>query len=52
MKTKKIVITGCPATGKSSIVEHLVSKGFYCMKEVSRDLTLKAQKEGVDQLFL
>ena len=52
MKTKKIAITGGPATGKSSIVEHLVSKGFYCMKEISRALTLKAQKEGVDQLFL
>lgn len=52
MKTKKIVITGGPGTGKSSIIHALEAKGEHCVHEISREVTLEAQKEGVDQLFL
>ena len=51
-KIKKIVITGGPASGKTSIINQLMNKGHVCMEEISRKITLKAQNEGVDQLFL
>ena len=52
MKSKKIVITGGPGTGKSSIIHNLEDKGEKCLHEISRQVTLEAQKEGIDQLFL
>ena len=52
MQNKKIVITGGPGTGKSSIINYLESQGYNCLHEVSRQITLEAQKEGVEQLFL
>lgn len=52
MKTKKIVITGGPGTGKSSIIRNLESQGHECLHEISRQVTLEAQKQGIDQLFL
>lgn len=52
MKTKKIVITGGPGTGKSSIIHKLESRGHACLHEISRQVTLEAQKEGIAQLFL
>ena len=52
MKKSKIVITGGPGTGKSSIIRELESKGEKCFHEISRDVILEAKKEGIDQLFL
>lgn len=52
MKTRKIVITGGPGTGKSSIVHELERRGETCLHEISRQVTLEAQKEGIAQLFL
>lgn len=52
MKTKKIVITGGPGTGKTSIVNGLEENGYPCLHEISRQIILEAQKKGVDQLFL
>ena len=52
MDTKKIVITGGPGTGKSSIIEELGNRGFICFEEISRQVTLDARKKGFDQLFL
>jgi len=49
---KRIVITGGPGTGKSSIIKNLEKKGFDCLHEVSREITAAAQREGVAQLFL
>ena len=49
---QKIVLIGGPGTGKSSILNELISRGFDCMPEISREVTLKAQQKGVDQLFL
>jgi len=50
--TKKIVITGGPGTGKTTLVKKLKEKGIICFPEVSREITLKAREEGVEQLFL
>lgn len=52
MKTRKIVITGGPGTGKSSIIHKLEAMGEKCLHEISREVILEAQKEGIDQLFL
>lgn len=52
MKTKKIVITGGPSTGKTSIIDTIAEKGFFCFEEISREITLEARKQGIPQLFV
>lgn len=52
MNTKKIVITGGPGTGKSSIINELKNRGHICFDEISRQVTLEARKKGIEQLFL
>ncbi len=52
MNTKRIVITGGPGTGKSTIINELIRRGYTCLEEISRQVTKKAQEEGIDQLFL
>jgi predicted ATPase len=47
-----IVIIGGPGTGKSTIVAGLITKGYRCYPEISREVTLKAKESGIDQLFL
>lgn len=49
---QKIVLTGGPGTGKSTIIEELIKRNFICMKEISREITLNARKNGTEQLFL
>lgn len=46
MNSKKIVITGSPGTGKSSVINALKRKKFHCFDEIIRTLTLEAKKEG------
>ncbi len=50
--TKKIVITGGPGTGKTTLVGKLNEIGIPCLPEISREITLKARAEGIEQLFL
>ncbi|MGJ8593137.1 MAG: AAA family ATPase [Aquaticitalea sp.] len=52
MNTRKIVITGGPGTGKSSIIKELHDRGHICFDEISRQVTLEARKKGIEQLFL
>ncbi|MGS2739042.1 AAA family ATPase [Sinomicrobium sp. M5D2P17] len=52
MNTKKIVITGGPGTGKSSVLDEFTRRGLTCFPEISRQVTAEAQEEGIDQLFL
>jgi len=47
-----IVIIGGPGTGKSTIIDGLVANGYCCYPEISRQVTLEAQKKGIEQLFL
>lgn len=49
---QKIVLIGGPGTGKTTVLNKLKEKGFFCFDEVSREVTLKAQKQGIEQLFL
>jgi len=52
LNTKRIVITGGPGTGKTSIINELTKRGYLCSEEVSRQIILEAQKKGIEQLFL
>jgi len=46
------VITGGPGSGKTTLVKELEAKGFACLHEISRQIILEAQQQGIDQLFL
>ena len=37
-KLKKIVLTGGPSSGKTSIIKNLKKLGFLCFDEVAREL--------------
>ena len=52
MQKEIVVIIGGPGTGKTTIIDGLKAKGFCCYPEISRELTLEAKKQGIDQLFL
>jgi len=52
VKTKRIVITGGPGTGKSSLIHKLEAQGYECLHEISRQVILEARKQGINQLFL
>lgn len=49
---QKIVITGGPGTGKTTIINQLESVGYACMHEISRKVTAMARMNGIEQLFL
>jgi|TARA_R110002110_G_scaffold35008_6_gene118541 predicted ATPase len=52
LKSKRIVISGGPGSGKTSLISYLEKEGHTCMHEISRDVIIAAQKEGITQLFL
>lgn len=52
VSSKKIVITGGPGTGKTTLVQSLKDKGHICFPEISRQVILEARKSGIEQLFL
>ena len=49
---QKILLIGGPGTGKTSVLNELIKQDYFCFPEVSRDVILKAQKQGIEQLFL
>lgn len=52
LKTKRIVITGGPGSGKTTLIEYLEQQNHSVMHEISRQVTQEAQKQGTAQLFL
>jgi predicted ATPase len=49
---KIVVITGAPSSGKTTLINELNTQGHHCFEEISRAITLDAQKKGIEQLFL
>lgn len=49
---QKIVLIGGPGTGKTTVLNELKTRKYFCFDEVSRAVTLKAQQQGIEQLFL
>ncbi len=52
MPKEIIVIIGGPGTGKTTIIDELMSLGYCCYPEISREVTAEAKKQGIEQLFL
>lgn len=52
MKNHRVVITGAPGTGKTSIIKGLEEQGHHCFHEIIRDMTSKAKKEGEPNSFV
>ena len=48
---KKIVISGGPGSGKTTLVNLLRVKGYECIDEFSRILIKRAQKQGKNNIF-
>jgi len=49
---KKIVITGGPSSGKTTLINALETEGHTCIPEISREITQQARDAGIDYLFL
>ncbi|MEW7279698.1 ATP-binding protein [Aquimarina sp. 2201CG1-2-11] len=47
MAKKRIVITGGPGTGKTSIINKLEASDFFCFHEIIRDMTKEILKNNV-----
>ena len=52
MQKEIVVIIGGPGTGKTTIIDGLIAKGYCCYPEISREVTMEAKKQGIEQLFL
>ena len=52
LKKELVVITGGPGTGKTTIIDAFIEQGYACLPEISRQITLEAKKQGIEQLFL
>lgn len=52
MQKDIVVIIGGPGTGKTTIIDGLLERGHCCFPEISREITLEAKKQGIEQLFL
>lgn len=49
---QKIVITGGPGTGKTTLITELEKRNYTCTPEISRQVTQMARQQGIEQLFL
>tara|TARA_X000000950_G_scaffold175716_1_gene213575 strand:- start:8940 stop:9482 length:543 start_codon:yes stop_codon:yes gene_type:complete len=51
INTSKIVISGGPGGGKTTIINSLKDKGYYCYDEISRELIKKYKKKYNQNIF-
>lgn len=52
MNVDRIVITGAPGTGKTTVIKALETAGFHCFHEVIRTMTLAAKSREDSNLLL
>ena len=48
---KKIVISGGPGSGKTTIIDGLKSEGYFCLEEISREYIAAGKNEGIENHF-
>ena len=48
----KVVLTGGPSTGKTTLIHRLDALGHDCKYEISRQVIIDNRKKGIEQLFL
>lgn len=46
MLKKRIILTGGPGTGKTSIINELIKEGFNCFEEISREIIREEMAKG------
>ena len=46
MLKKRIILTGGPGTGKTSIINELIKEGFGCFEEISREIIRDEMAQG------
>lgn len=51
-RTAGVLLIGGPSTGKSSTLNQLEKMGYLCLHEISREVTIEAKKQGIEQLFV
>lgn len=52
MNPLKVVITGGPSTGKTSVIELLEQKGYFCVHELIRSMTSAEKSQGQEEKFI
>ena len=52
INTFKIVISGGPGSGKTTIINSLKDKGYFCYDEVSRELIERNKKNIAHNIFI
>ena len=52
MNKEIVVIIGGPGSGKTTLIDGFTDRGYTCYPEISREVTLEARKQGIEQLFL
>ncbi|NND64299.1 MAG: ATP-binding protein [Flavobacteriaceae bacterium] len=52
MKTRRIVITGGPAVGKTALIDHLESLNYHCFPELIREFTMEETENKSEEALL
>ena len=48
---RKIVISGGPGSGKTTLINLLITKGYYCFGELSRSVIDAGKAKGIENFF-
>ena len=49
--SNRVLITGGPGTGKTSVAKELSNRGYFCFPEIVRDLKSLKRNQGINNYF-